>query len=382
MLLKELHLLNYKNIADAHLHFADGLNCLVGFNGQGKTNILDAIYMLSFTKSAFSVQDRDCIRHGETMAMVQGIYDKDDEELRISCALKQGSKKLFRRGDKNYPRLSDHIGLIPLVLISPQDIGLVLDGSEVRRKFMDGTIAQYDPAYLPALNNYTQLLQQRNALLKQLSDAPDAAAEQPSRMEILSIYEEQMQPLAIQIYQSRQSFIDQFLPYFLDTYAILSNRHEEVQLAYQSQLADRTLPDAWIQTRQRDLILGWTSVGIHKDDLLLSMGNYPLKQIASQGQVKTCLLALRLAQALFLSRQTQHPPLLLLDDIFDRLDSRRVQQLVHLVTQDHISLPTADETLQHPFSQIFLTDTDRHHLADLLHNIRLFHVKEGQVLES
>lgn len=360
MTLKELHLLNYKNIPEAHLHFADRLNGLVGLNGQGKTNVLDAIYLLSFAKSAFSLQDRDCIRHGEQMAMVQGVYEKEGETVTITCGLRQGGKKQFRRGDKPYQRLSDHIGLLPLVLISPQDIGIVLDGSDVRRKFMDGTIAQYDPTYLPALNNYSQLVQQRNALLKQLADKegnPTAAAD-----EMLAIYEQQMQPLALHIYEARRLFISRFAPFFTDTYAILSNGSEEIGLTYQSQLADRQLPDAWEQTRQRDIILGWTSVGCHKDDLLFSIGEYAVKQVASQGQIKTCLLALRLAQALFLSDRTKQPPLLLLDDIFDRLDSKRVRQLVEMVTSERICLPTAQVCLETPFSQIFLTDTDRHHI--------------------
>lgn len=384
MILKELHLLNYKNIAEAHLHFADRLNGLVGLNGQGKTNVLDAIYLLSFTKSAFSVQDRDCIRHGEQMAMAQGVYEKDGEPMTISCGLKQGGKKQFRRGDKNYQRLSDHIGLLPLVLISPQDIGIVLDGSEVRRKFMDGTISQYDPTYLPALNSYSQLLQQRNSLLKQLADS-DPATAASSYEEMLSVYEQQMQPLALQVYEARQQFVSRFVPFFSDTYAILSAGSEEVRLAYQSQLADRVLPEAWEQTRARDRILGWTSVGCHKDDLLFTIGGYAVKQVASQGQIKTCLLALRLAQALFLSDQTKQPPFLLLDDIFDRLDSRRVKQLVEMVTGEHIVLPSAQVELTRPFSQIFLTDTDRHHL---LHRdaaftaMKTFVVSDGQITED
>ncbi|MBP5476671.1 MAG: DNA replication and repair protein RecF [Paludibacteraceae bacterium] len=361
MTLKELHLLNYKNIPEAHLHFADRLNGLVGLNGQGKTNVLDAIYLLSFAKSAFSLQDRDCIRHGEQMAMVQGVYDKDGETVTITCGLRQGGKKQFRRGDKPYQRLSDHIGLLPLVLISPQDIGIVLDGSDVRRKFMDGTIAQYDPTYLPALNNYSQLVQQRNALLKQLADK-DGNADNSSYGEMLSVYEQQMLPPAQQIYEARRLFIDHFVPFFADTYAILSDGNEVVRLTYQSQLAERQLPDAWEQTRQRDIILGWTSVGCHKDDLLFSIGDYAIKQVASQGQIKTCLLALRLAQALFLSDRIKQPPILLLDDIFDRLDSRRVKQLVEMVTSERIELPAAQVCLEKPFSQIFLTDTDRHHI--------------------
>lgn len=383
MTLKELHLLNYKNIPDAHLRFADRLNGFVGLNGQGKTNVLDAIYLLSFAKSAFSLQDRDCIRHGEQMAMVQGVYERDGESLTIACGMRLGGKKQLRRGDKPYQRLIDHIGLLPLVLICPQDIGIVLDGSEMRRKFMDGTISQYDPTYLPALNNYNQLLQQRNALLKQLGDA-DGESPAATFNEILSVYEQQMQPLAMQIYEARRLFIDRFVPFFTDTYAILSNGSEEVRLTYQSQLSDRTLPGAWEQTRQRDIILGWTSVGCHKDDLFFSIGDYGVKQVASQGQIKTCLLALRLAQALFLSDRTKQPPLLLLDDIFDRLDSKRVAQLIEMVTSERIVLPSAQVELNAPFSQIFLTDTDRHHILgrdNAFAAMKTFVVSNGTITE-
>ncbi len=393
MILRELNLLNFKNIHEANLRFADRLNCFIGLNGQGKTNLLDAIYMLSFTKSSFALQDNQCILHGEQMAMVKGIYEKDEETITISCALKQGSKKLFRRGDKPYQRLSDHIGLLPLVLISPQDIELVLGGSDIRRRFIDSTISQYDHTYLPSLNNYNQLLSQRNALLKQYAQT------EQTDLSMLSIYEEQMQPLAEQIYEARKQFINHFLPFFEDTYHILSNGNEQVSLSYYSQLSERQLPDAWLSTRQRDTILGWTSVGIHKDDLLLTYigsnevssnglsasDTFPLKQVASQGQIKTCLLALRLAQALFLSQQTHHQPLLLLDDLFDRLDSNRVAQLLQFVLQDTLVLPSLSLTIHQPFSQIFLTDTDLNHLAGRLsenpqQDIRIFQVEQGRIV--
>ena len=384
MILRELNLLNFKNIEQASLHFADRLNCLIGLNGQGKTNVLDAIYMLSFTKSAFAQQDNLSIRHGETTAMVQGLYEKDDEVLRISCGLKQGGKKVFRRGDKAYSRLSDHIGLLPLVLISPQDLDLVLGGSEVRRRFLDGTLSQYDPAYLPTLNAYSQLLMQRNALLKQLADNDHAD------LSVLSVYDEQMAPLAEQIYAVRRQCVELFVPYFTDTYAILSDEQEQVSLTYNSQLAQRQVPDVWSMTRERDRILGWTSVGVHKDDLQLTMNGYPLRQVASQGQMKTCLLALRLAQALFLTGQTRHAPLLLLDDLFDRLDSQRVTRFLQFVVRDTLFLPSLQTTIEQPFAQIFLTDTDLNHLARLLdtapdpslhEQVRFFEVSEGRITQ-
>ena len=367
MKLQELHILNYKNIREAGLNFSDKLNCFVGLNGQGKTNILDAIYYLSFTKSAYNAIDSQNIHHDEDMAMIQGKYE--GEEV-ISCGIKRGVKKQFRRGKKDYKRLLDHIGLIPLVMVSPQDSELVVDGSDERRKFMDGVISQYSKAYLEHLTQYNVLLKQRNALLKQYADTP--AETIPTTL--FEVIEQQLVMHAMPIYQERVRFIEQFVPYFQQVYSAISGDKEQVALEYVSQLHERDLEQALARTRTRDLILGWTSQGIHKDELEMRLGEYPLKRVGSQGQQKTFLLAMKLGQALYLSDQQvlNQQPILLLDDIFDKLDSERVERIIQLVVGQE-------------FGQIFITDTDRQHLTALLaahgDKAKVWEVSNGEIRE-
>lgn len=412
MYLDELHILNYKNIREAQLHFADKLNCFVGLNGQGKTNILDAIYLLSFTKSAYNAVDSMNITHGEEMAMVQGVYREETlsnsplkgenqksplkgdleglEAITITCGMKRGQKKQFRNGKKDYKRMVDHIGLLPLVMVSPQDGRLIEDGSEERRRFLDVVISQHNKEYLNRLNTYNALLKQRNALLKEEEEDPlhlplqrgrednlpssDETNLSPSLCRegrggssaLLEVYELQMVPLAEYIYRERSRFVEQFIPLFQEIYSELSGDAEKVSLRYISQLQDRDLAEAYVRTRERDRILGWTSQGIHKDEIEMLLGEYPLKRVGSQGQQKTYLLAMKLAQALYLGK-----PILLLDDIFDKLDSERVARIVRLVNSDR-------------FGQIFITDTDRQHLTDLLRptpEAKIFHVEQGTIKE-
>jgi len=374
MWLSTLNILNYRNIREASLEFAPKLNCFVGLNGQGKTNVLDAIYLLSFAKSAFTAQDSLNITHGEEMAFVQGNYG----DFTISCGLRKGVKKQFRKDKKDYSRLIDHIGLIPLVMISPSDQQLIDEGSDERRRFMDVVISQLDRKYLDCLTKYNALLKQRNALLKQYADAgivPD---------DLLEVLEWQMVEPAEYIFHARTDFFAAFEPYFAKTYAQISGSAEIPQLRYISQLQDRDLREAYVKTRQRDLILGWTSQGIHKDDLDMRLGEYPLKQVGSQGQQRTFVLAMKLAQALYLSKWpndqindkivndkivNSNKPILLLDDIFDRLDSERVERIVEMVQSED-------------FGQIFITDTDRQHLSDILKpsdTAKIFHVENGQI---
>ncbi|MBR0065491.1 MAG: DNA replication and repair protein RecF [Paludibacteraceae bacterium] len=417
MLLQSLNILNYRNIREASLEFAPKLNCFVGLNGQGKTNVLDAIYLLSFAKSAFTAQDSLNITHGEEMAFVQGIYKRPEqlsvesleflaqghdlkvwrevdklkvESFTISCGLRKGVKKQFRRDKKDYPRLIDHIGLIPLVMISPSDQQLIDEGSDERRRFMDVVISQLDRKYLDCLTTYNALLKQRNALLKQLADAPDTPDD------LLEVLEWQMVEPAEYIYKARTEFFEAFQPFFErvyrqiagldnpenpDRYAIPENADnpgspEIPVLRYVSQLQDRDLREAYSRTRQRDLILGWTSQGIHKDDLEMRLGEYPLKQVGSQGQQRTFVLAMKLAQALYLSsvesqksKVESNKPILLLDDIFDRLDSERVERIVEMVQGDE-------------FGQIFITDTDREHLTEIVRpsaSAKIFHVEGGVI---
>lgn len=380
MILQSLNILNYRNIREASLEFSSKLNCFVGLNGQGKTNVLDAIYLLSFAKSAFTSQDSLNITHGEEMAFVQGVYreaspqpspkGKGDCSFTISCGLRKGVKKQFRKDKKDYPRLIDHIGLIPLVMISPADQDLIEDGSDERRRFMDVVISQLDRRYLDCLTKYNALLKQRNALLKQYADGPCPD-------DLLEVLEWQMVDPAEYIFKARTQFFEAFNPSFARTYAQISASAEIPNLRYISQLQDRDLREAYVKTRQRDLILGWTSQGPHKDDLDMRLGEWPLKQVGSQGQQRTFVLAMKLAQALYLSRVESQKskvesskPILLLDDIFDRLDSERVERIVEMVQGDE-------------FGQIFITDTDREHLTEILkpnENAKIFHVKGGRIL--
>ena len=383
MILQSLHILNYRNIREASLEFGDKLNCFVGLNGQGKTNVLDAIYLLSFAKSAFTSQDSLNITHGEEMAMVQGVYSistlsPEGGLTTISCGLRRGVKKQFRKDKKDYPRLIDHIGLIPLVMISPADQDLIEDGSDERRRFMDVVISQLDRKYLDCLTTYNALLKQRNALLKQYADAPNPPDD------LLEVLEWQMVEPAQYIFRARTEFFEAFKPHFETVYKQITNyelqiTNEVPALRYVSQLQDRDLREAYVRTRQRDLILGWTSQGIHKDDLEMKLGEFPLKQVGSQGQQRTFVLAMKLAQALYLSKvesrkskdrfaQSQRP-ILLLDDIFDRLDSQRVERIVEMVQGEE-------------FGQIFITDTDRQHLTEILkpnEQAKIFHVENGQI---
>ncbi len=358
-MLKSLNILNYRNIREASLEFSAKLNCFVGLNGQGKTNVLDAIYLLSFTKSAYTSQDSLNITHGEEMAMVQGVYD----DFTISCGLRRGVKKQFRKDKKDYPRLLDHIGLIPLVMVCPADHQLIEEGSDERRRFMDVVIGQRNRKYLDSLANYNALLKQRNALLKQYADAPTPPDD------LLEVLEWQMVEPAEYIFKARTDFFTEFEPYFQEVYKVISGSAEVPALRYVSQLQDRELREAYVRTRQRDLILGWTSQGPHKDDLDMRLGEWPLKQVGSQGQQRTFVLAMKLAQALYLADTTGEAPILLLDDIFDRLDSERVERIVAMVQGEQ-------------FGQIFITDTDRQHLTEIIQpgaDAKIFHVENGQI---
>ena len=372
-MLKSLNILNYRNIREASLEFSSKLNCFVGLNGQGKTNVLDAIYLLSFTKSAYTSQDSLNITHGEDMAMVQGIYNDgmseasplNDGMMTISCGLRRGVKKQFRKDKKDYPRLLDHIGLIPLVMVCPADHQLIEEGSDERRRFMDVVIGQRNRKYLDCLAQYNALLKQRNALLKQYADA----ATPPD--DLLEVLEWQMIEPAEYIFRARTEFFSEFEPYFAEVYKVISGSAEVPALYYISQLQNRELREAYIKTRQRDLILGWTSQGPHKDDLDMRLGEWPLKQVGSQGQQRTFVLAMKLAQALYLADTTGEAPILLLDDIFDRLDSERVERIVAMVQGEQ-------------FGQIFITDTDRQHLTEIIQpgpDAKIFHVENGQIKE-
>lgn len=365
MWLKRISILNYKNLEQAELSFSRKMNCIIGKNGMGKTNLLDAVYYLSFCKSATNPIDSQNIRHDQDFFVIQGFYETDTQEPEeVYCGLKRKQKKQFKRNKKEYTRLSDHIGFIPLVLVSPADSLLIAGGSEERRRFMDVVISQFDREYLEALIRYNKALMQRNTLLKS-----DVEPEE----ELMVVWEEMMAAAGAVVYQKRKAFIDEFIPVFQSYYAYISQDREEVSLAYESHAAQGDLLQLIKESRQRDRIMGYSLKGVHKDDLIMRLSEFPIKREGSQGQNKTYLIALKLAQFEFLKRTgSQTTPLVLLDDIFDKLDASRVEQIVKLVAGDN-------------FGQIFITDTNRDHLDKILKKIdgdyKLFEVEGGMVTE-
>ena len=367
MILEKLSLINYKNIREATLDLSPKINCMIGRNGVGKTNILDAVYFLSFCHSASNPVDSMLIRHGEEFMLIEGSYKADndyssDDAMVISCGLKKGAKKHFRRNKKEYRRLSEHIGMIPLVMISPSDAMLIEGGSEERRRLMDMVISQYDRAYMESVNRYNKALLQRNSMLKQ-EEEPDP--------EIISLWEEQMAMEGERIYERRRLFVSELTPIFQHYYECISGNREQVAIEYVSHCQRGPLLEVIQRDRQKDRIMGFSLHGIHRDDLMFSLGGHPIKREGSQGQHKTFAIALKLAQFDFLKRTNGgNTPLLLLDDIFDKLDSSRVEQIVKLVAGEE-------------FGQIFITDTNREHLDQILeatsHDYKIFQVEGGEI---
>ena len=360
MILRKLSILNYKNIAEATLELSPKMNCFIGRNGMGKTNVLDAIYYLSFCRSAGNPIDSQVIRHEEPFFMLEGNYDED---LCISVAMKRGTKKHFKRNKKEYKRLSEHIGLIPLVVVAPSDTLLIEGTSEERRRLMDMVISQYDRSYIDALARYNNAHQQRNTLLKMEDEEPDPL--------LMQLWEEQMAESGEVLYQKRKAFVDELIPVFQDYYQRISGGQERVGLSYVSHCQRGPLLDVIQRDRMKDRAVGYSLHGVHRDDLEFTLDGHPMRREGSQGQNKTYVIALKLAQFDFLKRTaSQTTPLLLLDDIFDKLDAERVEQIVRLVSSDS-------------FGQIFITDTNRDHLDQILRNsaldYRIFHVENGEI---
>ncbi len=338
MILKTLSLLNYKNFDSKIFNFDSKINCFVGANGIGKTNVLDAIYHLSFGKSYFNPVATQNIKHNEEFFVVDGEYDKDDKSEKIIVSLKRGQKKIIKRNAKAYEKFSDHIGFLPLVIISPADRDLIVEGSDVRRKFIDGVISQSDKDYLNHLIKYNKVLAQRNSLLKYF------AVNNTFNADTLEIYNNQLTDFGNEIFKKRSDFLKEFIPIFIERYNSISNNNESVNLEYKSDLFDTDLNSLLEQNLNKDKALQYTSVGVHKDDLVLKIEDYPIKKFGSQGQQKSFLIALKLAQFDFTKQQSGVSPILLLDDIFDKLDENRVAQIISLVDDDH-------------FGQIFISDT-------------------------
>lgn len=362
MVLKHISILNYKNLEQVELDFSFKLNCFFGLNGMGKTNLLDAVYYLSFCKSAGNPVDSQNIRHDEDFFMIQGFYESaDGSPEEIYCGQKRHQKKQFKRNKKEYSRLSDHIGFLPLVMVSPSDSALIAGGSEERRRFIDLVISQYDKEYLDALIRYNKALQQRNTLLK---------SDSPVDEELFLVWEEMMTAAGEVVFSKRKSFIEEFIPIFQSFYSFISQGQELVGLSYVSHAQENSLLDVLKESRTKDRIMGYSLRGIHKDELVMSLGDFAIKREGSQGQNKTYLVALKLAQFDFLKRTGDKTPLLLLDDIFDKLDASRVEQIIKLVAGDN-------------FGQIFITDTNREHLDKILKKMesdyKMFEVNNGNI---
>lgn len=338
MFLKKISLFNYKNFSEATFEFDTKINCFVGKNGIGKTNILDAIYHLANGKSYFNPLAVQNIKHNEEFFVVDGEFEKNDRNEQIVCSLKKGQKKILKRNGKLYEKFSDHIGFIPLVIISPADRDLITEGSETRRKFIDSVISQLDSHYLQQLIQYQKTVAQRNALLKYF------ALNHVFEKDTLIIYNEQLNELGQSIFEKRKDFLEKFIPIFNNYYKEISNGSETVQLVYQSDLSEKNTLALLDENLSKDRALQYTSVGVHKDDLSFEIDNHPIKKFGSQGQQKSFLIALKLAQFDFVKKQSGEKPILLFDDIFDKLDEFRVAKIVSMVNNDE-------------FGQLFISDT-------------------------
>lgn len=338
MILKSLSLVNYKNFESQSFNFNEKINCFVGNNGVGKTNVLDAIYHLSFGKSYFNPIALQNIKHNEDFFVVNGDYEKEEKTEKVSVSLKRGQKKVIKRNGKAYEKFSEHIGFLPLVIISPADRDLIIEGSSTRRKFVDSVISQSDKSYLSQLINYNKILAQRNALLKYF------ALNHTFNADTLAVYNEQLTEYGTVIFKKRDAFLNEFIPIFKMRYEAISNGSEAVNLVYESHLFKSDLSNLLTNSLAKDKALQYTSVGIHKDDLVFNIEGHPVKKFGSQGQQKSFLIALKLAQFDFIKAQSGVNPILLLDDIFDKLDAQRVAQIITLVD---------DES----FGQLFISDT-------------------------
>lgn len=367
MWLQKISLLNFKNYEEAELNFSASVNAFAGNNGAGKTNLLDAIHYLSLCKSYFNPIDSQQIRQGADFFMIQGSFEKENTEEVISCSLKRNQKKQFKRNKKEYQRLADHIGLFPLVMISPYDISIIIEGSEERRRFIDNVISQTDNQYLDELIVYNKNLANRNALLRTIAQTGRYDAQ------LLEIYDDQLVTSGNNIFKKRRAFMDAFLPVFASHYKYLTDDAEQVELVYDSQLAKEDFSVLIKKALERDRALERSTTGIHKDDLLCSIHGMPLKKFGSQGQQKSFLIALKLAQYTYLNEKKGFKPLLLLDDIFDKLDEMRITKLMQMVSHDD-------------FGQIFITDTSSERVKRIFNGIgvglSIFEIENGTIKKN
>lgn len=366
MYLKKLNLINFKNYSSIDIELNEKINCFVGYNGVGKTNLLDAVYYLSFCKSYFNPSDNQNIKYNEAFFVIQGNFRKQDNNETVYCGFRNGKGKVFKRNNKEYEKLADHIGQIPLVIITPFDTKLIFEGSDERRKFMDSVISQYDKKYLQNLIVYNKALSQRNQLLKTF------AANRTFDQTQVEIWDEQLNKFGIEIYNKRNQFIKELLPIFYKHYENISEHKEKIELVYNSQLSNKNLLQLLSESIEKDRILQYTTKGTHKDDLVFKIDNRPLKKTASQGQQKTFITALKFAQFDFLKKIHQLNPILLLDDIFDKLDNKRVSRIMQLVGEEN-------------FGQIFITHTHPERLQRILSDAqidyKIFTIQDNEVIE-
>ncbi|MDA0912533.1 MAG: DNA replication and repair protein RecF [Bacteroidetes bacterium] len=369
MVLEHLHLHHFKNHKESNFEFGNEVNCLLGDNGSGKTNVLDAIHYLCHTKSYFNPIDGQNIAHEASHMLISGHFDRKEQQEKISCAVERGVKKIFRRNDKAYDRLADHVGLFPAVMIAPADSELVQEGSEMRRRWIDSVISQFDREYLTMLIGYNKALNQRNTLLRYFAENRrwDATALEP--------WDAQLVPLCVSICQKRAAFIEKFSPAFLSTYAEITKDAEAVGIEYASlvQPDEQAFAEQLRAAEGDDRKLRRTTVGIHKDDLMFMLGEHPLKRFGSQGQQKSYLIALRLTQLNYIQESTGVKPILLLDDIFDKIDDKRVESLMKWVTAGDVG-------------QVFITDTHLGRIPEMFRetgaSVRVFHVEKGVVEQN
>jgi len=366
MHLESLHLVNFKNYLETEVSLSAGINCFVGKNGAGKTNILDAVHYLSICKSYMNVVDRQNIRFDQPFFVIQGNWIKDDVSMNINCAVKLGAKKVFRRNKKEYEKLADHIGQFPAVMISPYDRDLISEGSELRRKWMDGIISQFDRKYLESIQRYAKVLAQRNALLKNMAE------HRLFDPEAIEVWDIQLIRLGNEIYKKRKAFLEEFIPVFQKHYDAIGSEEEEVHMVYRSQLNEASFDHLLKEFQKKDAFTRYSNAGTHKDDLIFQIKGHPVKKFGSQGQQKSFIIALRLAQYEWLKSHLGVSPVLLLDDIFDKLDHSRVEKLMKLVANNF-------------FGQVLVTDTDLERVQTIFSNSdlesKLFVVSEDEVNE-
>lgn len=365
MYVKQLSLVNFKNISGADLSLGKKFNCFVGNNGSGKTTVLDAVHYLSMCKSFLNSIDSQNIKRDQPFMVVSGTFEREGEEDLVYCALKREGKKQFKKNKKEYKRLIDHVGHFPSVVIAPTDADIINGGSDLRRKFLDSVISQYDREYLENLVAYNKALQQRNALLKYFRE------NRTFQQESLDVWDVQLSERGQIIHAKRRAFLDDFIQAFKDYYRSISGTVEEIGLDYESQLSSEDMLDLLKKNLEKDRASTYSTVGIHKDDLVLKINDFPLKKFGSQGQQKSALVSLKLAQFKVMFEKTGITPLLLLDDIFDKLDDERVGQMLGLVGGES-------------FGQIFITDTHPERVAELLKGekeVKVFPISQGEIQE-